>query len=426
MASDRADYADTPTSSSLDMGIRIRLSIMMFLQFAIWGSWATVIGNYLDHLKYSKEDIGWVGSLMPLGGMIGPILLIFSQLADRFVASERLLGVLHLLGAGCLYWVSTLTGPDQVWLLFTAMAVYALIYNITLALANSVTFTHVNGERDFPSIRVLGTIGWIAAGLALDHVLGSKESPVHTGNTFLVMAAVLSAVLGVFSFFLPHTPPSGKPGDALVFTKALRLFKDPAFAVFFIVSFVITIVLAFYYNFTGLYLGKSHGVTNIASTMIWGQVAEIFFMLLLPTFLRTMGMKGVLALGMLAWGVRYVLFALSAGNEALYSWAFVGILLHGICFDFFFAAAFIYVDKRAPSDIRPSAQALFGFLTYGAGMFLGSVAAGYLADFLSSKDEAGKDVVDWSTFWYVPAIGVFISLLVFVVLFRTPKEEKTD
>ncbi|HVK09424.1 MAG TPA: MFS transporter [Gemmataceae bacterium] len=429
MASDRADYDDQPNPAAdsappLDVGVRMKLSIMMFLQFAIWGSWATVVGNYLDHLKFSKEDIGWIGSLMPLGGMVGPMLLIFSQLADRFVASEKLLGAFHLLGAGCLYWVSTITDAGQFWPMFAAMSAYALLYNATLALSNSITFTHVVGERDFPSIRVLGTIGWIAAGFALDYVLGSKEKPVHTGNTFLLMAVGLSAVLGVFCFFLPATPPSGRKGDALPFVKAFGLFKDPAFAVFFGVSFVITIVLAFYYSFTGLYLGKSHGVTNIASTMIWGQVAEIFFMLLLPWFLRTMGMKGVLTLGMLCWGLRYALFAFSAGKEELYSMAFVGILLHGICFDFFFAAAFIYVDKKAPPDIRPSAQALFTFLTYGAGMFIGNIVAGYLAGFLTTKTAEGAEVVDWQTFWLVPAVGVFVSMLAFVALFRNGRESR--
>jgi nucleoside transporter len=414
-----------PAAPPIDPIVRFKLSVMMFLQFAIWGAWATVIGNYLLHLQYSKEDVGWIGSLMPLGGMVGPILLMFSQLADRFVASEKLLGVFHLLGAACLYWVSTISGAGQFWGLFAAMAVYALLYNASLALANSITFTHSVGERDFPSIRVLGTIGWIAAGLALDYVLGSKENPVHTGNSFLLMAVGLSVVLGVFCFFLPYTPPSGRSGDALPFVKAFRLFNDPAFAVFFIVSFVITIVLAFYYTFAGVYLEKSLGVTKVASTLIWGQVAEIFFMLLLPWFLRTMGMKGVLALGMLAWGVRYVLFAMAAGKDELRSLAYIGILLHGVCFDFFFAAAFIYVDKRAPSDIRPSAQALFTFLTYGAGMFIGNVVGGYLAGGLTHQNADGTETMDWSTFWFVPAGGVLVSLLVFVALFRADNRPKT-
>jgi MFS family permease len=189
----------------------------------------------------------------------------------------------------------------------------------------------------------------------------------------------------------------------------LGLFKDPSFGVFFGVSFVITIVLAFYYSFTGLYLEKGQGVTAVASTMIWGQVAEMVLLPLLPLFLWKFGMKWVLALGMLCWGIRYAFFAIGSP----FALVFVGILLHGVCFDFFFAAGFIHVDNEAPKDIRASGQALFGFLTYGLGMFLGSIFAGYLAEWLT-KD----DVTNWATFWWVPSIGVLASFLVFVIFFR--------
>jgi MFS family permease len=218
---------------------------------------------------------------------------------------------------------------------------------------------------------------------------------------------------------LPHTPPTGKPGDAMPFVKALGLFRDPSFAVFFGVSFVITIVLAFYYTFTGLYLEKAHGVQKVASTMIWGQVAETVLLPLLPLFLYYMGMKWVLALGMFAWGLRYAFFAIGEP----YALVFLGILLHGICFDFFFAAGFIHVDNEAPKDIRASGQALFGFLTYGLGMFIGSIVGGYLAKALTSTDASGAEVTDWATFWWVPSIGVLISLAVFVVFFRMHKRE---
>jgi nucleoside transporter len=414
--------ADTSNAPPLDVGVRTKLSTMMFIQFAIWGSWATVFGNYLAHLNFEKDQIGWLTGLMPLGGIIGPMLLIFSQLPDRFVASQKLLGVFHLISGGLFVWVASIETKEQYSLLLIAMFAYAIFYNMTLALSNSVAFANCIGERDFPSLRVLGTIGWIVAGLVLDFVLGSKDKAVHTGNTFLYMSAGLSIVLGVVSFVLPHTPPSGKSGDALPFLKAISLFRDHSFAVFFGVSFIITIVLAFYYNFTGQYLGSSHGVKNIASTMIWGQVAEIFFMLLLPVFLKALGMKLVLAFGMLCWGIRYALFAISAGNPDLFILAFIGILLHGICFDFFFAAAFIYVDKKAPDDIRASAQALFSFLTYGAGMFIGSIVAGYLGKALTTKVD-GVEVTDWATFWWVPSVGVLISLAIFVALFRGGEEE---
>jgi len=416
--------AGNPSAAPLDMNVRIRLSIMMFMQFAIWGSWATVIGNYLKEKGFSESQIGTIGAMMPLGGMIGPVLLILSQLADRFVPSQILMAVFHFVGAGCMYWVSTISSPDQYQMLFTAMLVYALLYNMTLALANSITFTHVDGERDFPGIRVFGTFGWIAAGLTLDYVLGSSTDPVFKRNTFLLLAAGLSVGLGVFSLLLPKTPPAGKPGDAFPFVQALRLFRDRSFAVFFVVSFIITIALAFYYTFTGLYLAESHGFKQIAATMSLGQFAEIGFLIALPFFLRTLGMKTVLLLGMFCWGLRYALFAISAGKPELSYLAVVGVLLHGICFDFFLAAAFIHVDKKAPKEIRASAQALFGFLTYGLGMFLGNIAGGALAAELKTVPVAdGKFMVDWATFWWVPSIGVLVSMAIFAVAFREDEKK---
>jgi nucleoside transporter len=405
---------DVPTTAPpMSMGLRVNLSIMMFLQFAIWGAWATVIGNYLIYIKFDARVVGWVGALMPLGAIIAP--MIAGQLADRYVASEKLMAVLHLGGAALMYWVSQIQSQDGVWVLLLAVTGYSLLYNPTLALSNSIVFTHVpDGQRDFPGIRVLGTLGWIAAGFFLDYVLsGPGKPPVFQSNQFLLLTAGLSAILGVYSLFLPHTPPSGKPGDALPFVKAIGLFRDPSFAVFFGVSFVITIVLAFYYTFTGLYLEKAEGVTNVASTMIWGQVAETVLLPLLPLFLRYMGMKWVLALGMFCWGLRYAFF--SIGHP--YALVFLGILLHGACFDFFFAAGFIHVDNEAPKDIRASGQALFGFLTYGLGMFIGSSVGGYLAKALTTG-EPPNDVTDWSTFWLIPSIGVLASLLVFIIFFR--------
>lgn len=408
------------TPPSLDPGLRMNLSIMMFLQFAVWGAWYTVIGNYLTFLGFDASIVGWVYSLMPLGAVVSP--LIVSQLADRYVASERLMAILHLLGAIAMYYVAQIKSKDQVVELLTLLTAYSLFYNPTLALSNSIVFSHVpDGQRDFPGIRVLGTLGWIAAGLVLDFVLGTEQKPAFESNQFLLLTAGLSGVLGIYSFFLPHTPPSGKPGDALPFVKAMELFRDPSFAVFFGVSFVITIVLAFYYGFTGIYLEKAQGVKSVASTMIWGQVAETVLLPLLPFFLWFMGMKWVLALGMFCWGLRYAFFALGQP----YALIFLGILLHGACFDFFFAAGFIHVDNEAPKDIRASGQALFGFLTYGLGMFFGSIVGGYLAKALTTGTPPNEGV-DWQTFWLVPSIGVLASLAVFVIFFRMhPKRAET-
>lgn len=409
----------------LGQGLRINLSIMMFLQFAIWGAWATVIGNYLKFLKFDDSIVGWVGALMPLGAILAPMLV--GQLADRYVASEKLMAALHLGGAALMYWVAQIQNKDQLTVLFVALTGYSLLYNPTLALANSIVFTHApDGQRDFPGIRVWGTVGWIAAGFALDYVVAADGTPADESNRFLLLTAGLSAVLGVYSFFLPHTPPSGKPGDVMPFVKALGLFRDPSFAVFFGVSFVITIVLAFYYSFTPLYLKQVYKVP-VASTMIWGQVAETVLLPLLPLFLRFMGMKWVLALGMFCWGLRYTFFSIGAGGQP-YTLVFLGILLHGACFDFFFAAGFIHVDNEAPKDIRASGQALFGFLTYGLGMFIGSIFGGYLAKALTTTSMVeGKtvEITDWATFWLVPSIGVFAAMAVFVLFFRMHQSKST-
>jgi MFS family permease len=231
-----------------------------------------------------------------------------------------------------------------------------------------------------------------------------------------MLAAALSAILGVFSLFLPHTPPTGKAGDAIPFVRAIGLLREPSFAVFFGVSFIITIVLAFYYSFTGQYLEKGQGVNDVATTMSIGQFAEMLLLPFLPWFLKRFGMKSVLALGMLCWGVRYALFAVGSP----FALVLIGVALHGICFDFFFAAGFIHVDNTAPRAIRNSGQALFSFLTYGVGMYLGSVLSGYVAEAFTNPDTG---VTDWRGFWMVPAVGVLVSLFLFLALFRNKKDK---
>lgn len=358
----------------LAMGLRVRLSLMMLLQFAVWGAWFVVLGNYLEHLKLSKTQVGTMYSLMPLGAILSTMFV--GQLADRYLASEKLMAILHIAGAGLLWWVAQIQDASQYPMMLVAMGLYALAYNPTLALANSIAFAHVpDGARDFPGIRVLGTIGWIVVNLVVGQVLSTAERPAYHTNTPLLLGAGLSLVLGIFSLTLPHTPPTGKPGEGMPFLKAFGLLRDRSFAVFFGVSFVITIVLSFYYSFTGQFLEQGQGVKDVASTMSIGQMTEMLLLPFLPWFLRRFGMKQVLALGMLAWGIRYAFFALGAP----YALVLLGVALHGICFDFFFAAGFIHVDNTAPRGIRASGQALFGFLTYGAGMYLGALASGWIA-----------------------------------------------
>jgi nucleoside transporter len=385
----------------LAMGLRVHLSVMMFLEFAIWGAWFVVLGNYLGAMEFSKTDIGLIYANMSLGAIFSPMFI--GQIADRYFSSERLMAFLHLLGAALLYWMAQLHDPDS---FFGVSLLYALVYSPTLALANSIAFTHVpDGTRDFPGLRVLGTIGWIVANLIVGQFLDMKT------NQPLLLAAVFSLVLGVYSLALPHTPPLGKAGDAIPFVRALGLLREPSFAVFYGVSFVITIVLAFYYNFTGLYLEHAQGVGDVASLMTIGQFAEMLLLPLLPFFLIRMGMKWVLALGMLAWGLRYGIFAVGQPFWLVV----VGLALHGLCFDFFFAAGFIHVDNKSPSTIRASAQALFSFLTYGLGMWLGGIASGQLGDYFT---DPVTNATNWSAFWTVPCVGVLISLAIFVVFFR--------
>ncbi|HEX4793622.1 MAG TPA: MFS transporter [Humisphaera sp.] len=405
----KIDYASASLLGAppLDMGVRLRLSVMMFLQFAVWGSWFVVFGNYVlapaSHggLGFSGSQNGSLYGTMALGAIIS--MMVAGQLADKVLASEYLMAIFHLGGAGLLYAMSQIHDYDKLW--WVALA-YALLYNPTLAISNSLAFANVpDATRDFPTLRVLGTIGWIVASMSVDIVLpkGAAET-----NKPLIMAAIVSAGLGVFSLVLPHTPPSGKQGDALPFLRAFKLLLEPSFGIFFGISFVITIALAFYYGFAAPYLG-SLGVKAIPSTMSLGQWSEIGFMLLLPFALKKFGMKGVLIVGMAAWATRYGLF--SIGHP--FALVVIGVALHGVCFDFFLAAGFIHTDNKAPESIRGSAQALFSFLTYGVGMWIGNVVSGRIVDMFTVNE-----VRNWSRIWAVPAIGAAICLVLFIVLWN--------
>jgi nucleoside transporter len=405
-------HGGTSTGASpappLAMGLRLNLSVMMFLQFAVWGAWFVVFYPYLTGKGFSDQQAGALIGNMALGAILSS--LFAGYIADRFFDSERMMAVLHLAGAGLLYGMAQIQSKDDYWSLFAVSLAYSLLYNPTLTLANAITFRHVpDATRDFPSIRVLGTLGWIAVGFLIDLLFARDGRTAADTNGPLLLAAALSAVLGLYCLFLPHTPPTAAAGEAIPFLKALRLFKDFSFAVFFSVSFVITIVLAFYFTSTSAFLKEAAGVTQIGSTMLIGQVCELIFLPLLPLFLWRLGMKWVLALGMLCWGIRYALFS-QGGPEGLpFVLVILGVALHGFCFDFFFAAGFIHVDNQAPRDVRASGQALFSFLTYGVGMWLGNLLAGKLMEVYAG---------DWYHFWLVPCIGVLASLAVFVLFFR--------
>jgi nucleoside transporter len=414
-------FAQTTTPPPLSLDLRLSFSILHFFEFAIWGAWFVVLGNYLNSLHFSRKDIGRIYATMYLGSVIAPMFM--GTIADRYIPSEILMGVSHLIGAVLLFAMARITTARAFY--WTALA-YALVYSPTLILVNSIVFRHVpDATRDFPTIRVLGTIGWIAAGLSLRLLIRPGE-PVN--NRPLILAAVLSVILGIYSlltlvtpqYTLPPTPPLATATSEIPFIKALSLLQEPSFAIFYGVSFFITLALSFYYSWTGMFLEKQVGVQseNVGPLMTIGQWVEIFFMFTLPWFLQELGMKWVLVLGMAAWGVRYAIFA-SGGPLAL---MIFGIALHGICFDFFFGAGFIHVEKTAPADIQASGQALFGVLTYGLGMWLGSEASGWLNQWLTVESPDPKSgmavrVTDWRKFWLVPCVGVLIALVAFVSLF---------
>lgn len=400
--------AETPP---LTMAMRIPLSIMNFLEFAIWGAWFVVLGQYLNALKFNGKQIGSIYATMSLGMFLSPMFI--GAIADRYFNAEHLLGVMHLVGAVLLFWMSQARTARM---FYFAALLYALAYAPTISLANTVMFTHCDGARDAPSLRVWGTIGWIVANLFLKVLLKANE-PVN--NRPLKLASILSVVFGIYAFFLPATPPQSK-AETLPFLDALKLLDNRAFAVFFGVSFLITIALAYYYSFTSLFLEQKVGVKsdNVGPLMTIGQFAEIVFMLLLPWFLAEFGIKWVLVMGMSAWVLRYALF--SAGRP--FPLVLLGLALHGICYDFFFQAGFIYVDGQAPADIKNSAQSLFVALTYGIGMYLGTEASGW-THFLYTKtteDPATGQTTtttNWRSFWLLPCIVALVCLIGFVLAF---------
>ncbi len=342
-----------------------RLSVMMFLQFFAWGSWFATLalamgGNGLG------DFIGGAYESAPIAAIFAPLFL--GLVADRLFSSERVMGVLMLIGGLIMAGIAVLApqGAEKGGLIVHLMIAYMLCYMPTLGLGNTITFTHLKQE-EFPKARVWGTIGWIVAGLAVGAVGWSASLGIFW------LGSVSSLLLGFYSFTLPHTPPpaKNKPLDvgSLLMVDALKLFKDPAFLVFGVCSMLICIPLAYYYGQTSAFLGAT-GFQQPASAMTLGQMSEIVFMLLIPLFFRKLGVKWMLLIGMLCWVARYVLFAFGAPDQVAWM-LLLGVALHGICYDFFFVTGFIYADKKAPAEIRGQAQSLLVFLTQGLGMFFG-------------------------------------------------------
>jgi nucleoside transporter len=389
----------------ISLSVRLKLSVLMFLQYFVWGAWSVTLGTWLGQtLGFSGEQVGLVFGTTALAAMISPFFV--GMVADRFLATERILAALHVAGGLILLVASTQTafGP-----FYTVLLAYALCYMPTLALSNSISFRQMTDPGlEFPSIRVLGTIGWIVAGLFIG-TLGFEATAVP-----MRIAAGGSIVLGLFCLALPHTPPQRTSRATLrdvLGLDALKLLRERSFAVFVIGSFLVCIPLQFYYAFANPFLNEI-GVTNAAGKMTLGQMSEIGFMLIMPWFFKRLGVKYMLLVGMLAWTTRYLLFAY--GDAGAQMWMlYGGILLHGICYDFFFVTGQIYVDHRAPGDLRAAAQGLIAFVTLGVGMFIGSWASGRVVD---AYGLTGGHA--WDRIWLVPAAGAAAVLVLFAVLFR--------
>jgi nucleoside transporter len=391
--------------------MRVRLSLMMFLEYFIWGAWYVTLGTWLgQQLHFSGEQIGVVAGTTALGAAISPFLV--GLMADELFANQRLLAALHGIGGVLLWFASAQTafGP-----MYALLLVYSLCYMPTMALTNALAFRQMKEpEQDFGSIRVLGTAGWIVAGLLIGFLRVEPTAiPIR-------IAGAASMLMAIYSLTLPHTPPlrsaHGFKLSNIFPPEAFTLFKDRNFSVFALASFLICIPLQFYYTFTNPFLNEI-GMQNAAGKMTMGQMSELLFMVTLPWFFRRVGVKYTLMLGMFAWVVRYICFG--TGNAgSLVPLLYLGIVLHGICYDFFFVTGQVYVDQKAPSALRAVAQGLIYFITYGIGMFVGSWICGGIVDRYAKSLPSGGMLHDWRSIWMVPAIASAVVLLFFWVGFR--------
>jgi nucleoside transporter len=393
---------------------------MVFVQYAIWGLWYVTMGTYLTRtLHFRGEQVGLAYGTPALGAIVSPFLV--GLVADRFFAAEKILAALHLAGAGLLYIVSTTTNFPA---FYGVLLAHSIGYMATLALTNSLTLRHVTDPgRQFPLVMIMGSVGWIAAGL----VIGQAE--VEASAVQFRIAALVSAAMGLYCLTLPHTPPLGRPdsttlGAALGFD-ALRLLRHRSFAVFLLGSFLICIPLSFYFSWTNVFLNEI-GIQKAASKMTLGQVSDVTFLLLMPAFLNRLGVKGMLLLGMLAWTVRFGLFDLYARGFTWPALLYTGIAVHGICYGYVFVMGRIYVDRRAPPQLQATAQGLLAFVTLGVGMFVGTWLSGVIGDSSAIASPDGSALHDWSRIWILPALMSAAVLLAFALLFRDEGREPVE
>jgi nucleoside transporter len=400
--------------------IRIQLSFMMFLQFFIWGGWFVTLGTFLgNNLNASGGQIAMAFSTQSWGAIIAPVFI--GLIADRYFNAEKILGVLHLLGSGLLYLMSQ---TDEFSVFYPYVFGYMILYMPTLALVNSVSFHQMKDTAtEFPVIRTFGTVGWIISGIVISYVFGWDASDsIAAGalsNTFK-MVALASFLLGIFSFSLPKTRPYGRDQKnfsvkSLLGWDALKLLNDRNFLLFFIASILICIPLAFYYQQANPFLVEL-GMNNPTAKMSLGQVSEVLFMLLLPLFFMRFGFKNTILVGMLAWVVRYMLFAYGNVGDRTFM-LIIGILLHGICYDFFFVSGQIYTDFKAGEKIKSAAQGLITLATYGVGMLIGFWIAGKTSDAFITEG----NLHDWGMIWKFPALFALGVFILFLLIFKNEK-----
>lgn len=405
----------------MNRSIQARLSVMMFLEFFVWGAWYTTVAVTMT--AYNMEGLThWPFTVNPIAALVAPFFV--GLIADRYFATQRVLGALHLLGAAFMFVAPSVIGYPVLFILI--LLAYNLCYMPTMSLANTLAFHNMTDqESQFPVIRVFGTIGWIVAGLLVSYigVYFVPEGVIPEETTFpLYLTAAVSALYGLYSFTLPHTPPPAEDEEvsirSIVGIDALKELGSTSFYVFLGSSFLISIPLAAYYNFTQTFL-ENMGFENVAAVQTIGQTSEVIFMLLMPLFFIRLGVKWMLGAGMFAWVLRYGLFALGAPDAV--TWMIIsGIALHGICYDFFFVTGQIYVDKKATEEIRGQAQGLIILITYGAGMLIGAQLAGWFFNFVRTGEQLSPE--QWVTFWWAPALFAGVVLFFFVLFFRDEVE----
>lgn len=405
--------------------VKFRLSVMMFLEFFIWGAWFVTMGAYLlqpegaGGLGATGVQVGVAFATQSIGAIVAPFIV--GLIADKFFSAQKILGVLHIAGA-ILLWLAAASDNFDSFYIF--ILIYMILYMPTLALVNSISMRQMQDtEKEFPFIRVMGTIGWIVAGLL---IMFCNWGDSHQLVLTFKMAAVASLLLGFYSFSLPATLPLKRHekttvGELLGFD-AIRLLKNKNFLIFFIASIAICIPTGFYYAFANPFLSEV-GMTGTAGKMTIGQGFEVVFMLLMPFFFKKLGVKKMLALGMLAWAVRYVFFAFGYADgpgSGLWFLLYIGIAIHGICYDYFFVTGQIYTDNHAGKKFQSAAQGLIALGTYGIGLLIGSLIAGVAAD----KYALANGMHDWKAIWLIPAVISFVVMLLFLILFKNEKNKK--